>query len=53
MSILGLYSHQYYDPPEVDDDDQDDQPAPAAEALTVSAGLVWWTASAELPDTDD
>ena len=51
MSILGLYSHMWWDAPEADQE-EDDAPEWPSEALTASHGLIWWTA-APILDTDD
>ncbi len=52
MSVLGLYAHLWYDAPESDDEDEDDQPTPPREALTVAGGLVWWSDAPILESQD-
>jgi len=53
MSILGLYSHMWWDAPDIDeDDDQDDQPMCPPDILSVSLGVVWWSDAPILTDDD-
>jgi len=52
MGSLNQYSDWYYEPADLIDEDEDDQPAMPPEALSVSLGAVWWTA-APILDADD
>ncbi len=54
MSILTMTpSSEWYEAPDLDDEDEDDRPPIPVEMLIVSGSIGWWTASAELPDLDD
>jgi len=53
MSILTMCtSPEWYEAPDLIDEDEDDHPVPPSEALSVSYGRVWWTSALDL-DTDD
>jgi hypothetical protein len=51
VSVLGLYDHMRFDAPDLIDED-DDVPTWPAEALTVTAGVVWWSAAPDLSDDE-
>lgn len=50
MSLLPWWDN-WYEPADLED--EDDQPVPPPELLTVSYGCGWWTNTSLLPDLDD